>query len=494
MISIPSSPNHNPPPTLGVVGTRPTSRRTPFLTRQILCMVLLLILKSSNKAFTGTNAFAFGWKPKYEHHSSLASSSTVRSRPRTRPSPVNVPTIYSPIMHITGSSAVSLRAGATSDENVGTTGDEYAHDNDCQVSNVTFLKIPSVGRTLFHKVIDFTDQNFFLVGMVLAVLLAKLVPTLGQNGGILRPELFIGNYGVTMIFFLSGLALQTSELTQAIADVKLNGLVQLFIFAIWPFGIGLPLRYLMRTVVPNNLWISPPLMDGLLIVTTLPTTVNMCTMLTSAGGGNVASAICNAVLSDMAGIVLTPLLVMHMFGATSIPLPFGRMVWKLCQKVLLPVTAGQLLRRTPVQGWYEKHLKTLKRAQEVVLLGIVWNAFCNTFTDGLGLALKDSLILLILLSTLHLLVLGSCFRFFSIPQLKIGRPEQVAASFCASQKTLAFGLPLINTIFQGNVHLAAYCAPLMFLHPLQMALGSLLLPTIERYTSGHRSNNSTTAP
>jgi sodium/bile acid cotransporter 7 len=51
-----------------------------------------------------------------------------------------------------------------------------------------------------------------------------------------------------------------------------------------------------------------------------------------------------------------------------------------------------------------------------------------------------------------------------------------------ASKTLAFGLPLVNTIFEGNANLAAYCAPLMIIHPLQLIVGSLLIPRLEKYT------------
>jgi sodium/bile acid cotransporter 7 len=56
--------------------------------------------------------------------------------------------------------------------------------------------------------------------------------------------------------------------------------------------------------------------------------------------------------------------------------------------------------------------------------------------------------------------------------------------FCSSEKTLAGGLPLVNTIFAGDPNLAAYCAPIMFIHPLQMIVGSFLLPRINLYTEG----------
>jgi sodium/bile acid cotransporter 7 len=189
----------------------------------------------------------------------------------------------------------------------------------------------------------------------------------------------------------------------------------------------------------------------------------------------------------MAGIFLTPFLLLHFFGAT-IELPFATMVLKLCQKVLLPVTVGQLLRATKAKGFYQQHSKDFKRLQEVVLLGIVWNAFCNAFSDGLGIGVKESVFLLLLLPALHLSTLAAFFKFFSFPALNFSRVDTVAAMFCASQKTLAFGLPLVNTIFQGNPNLAAFCAPIMFIHPLQMTIGSFLLPAVEKYTRSGEAN------
>mmetsp|Transcript_11171 Transcript_11171/g.26470 ORF Transcript_11171/g.26470 Transcript_11171/m.26470 type:complete len:465 (-) Transcript_11171:76-1470(-) len=342
----------------------------------------------------------------------------------------------------------------------------------------------STVKSTISSIKQYVDKNFFLVGMLIAVLLAAVFPALGRDGGLLRPELFIGNYGVSLIFLLSGLSLQTSELTQAIGDVKLNGLINTLIFVVWPFCIGVPLRRLLQSLLVPFDFLPQALADGILIMTTLPTTVNMCIMLTSASGGNVAASICNAVLSNMAGIFITPLLLLQFFGA-SIKLPFAKMVMKLCQKVLLPVTVGQVLRTTKVKKLYQQNSKFFKRLQEVILLGIVWNAFCNAFSgEGLGLAVKHTLVLLALLPTLHLAALGVFFKLFSIPSLKFSRADIVAGMFCSSQKTLAFGLPLVNTIFQGDVNLAAYVAPIMFIHPLQMTIGSLLLPMIQRYTSG----------
>lgn len=143
---------------------------------------------------------------------------------------------------------------------------------------------------------------------------------------------------------------------------------------------------------------------------------------------------------------------------------------------------GQVLRKTEVKSVYTKHSKNFKRAQELILLGIVWNAFCNAFSNGLGLQFSHALVLLVILPTLHLGSLAILFRLFH--QAGFARGDVVAAMFCASHKTLAFGLPLVNTIFEGSPNLAAFCAPIMFIHPLQLVLGSLFVPQLETYTRG----------
>jgi sodium/bile acid cotransporter 7 len=127
------------------------------------------------------------------------------------------------------------------------------------------------------------------------------------------------------------------------------------------------------------------------------------------------------------------------------------------------------------------HSKECKKVQEGVLICIIWNAFCEAFSNGWGLQLGHVIKLMVILPMIHLGSLRIGFKFFE--RCGFGRGEVIAAMFCASHKTLAFGLPLLNTIFEGNPNLAAYCAPLMFIHPLQLVLGSLFLGRLERYSS-----------
>jgi hypothetical protein len=156
----------------------------------------------------------------------------------------------------------------------------------------SFIATPGTAE----KFKTFASKNSFLLGMFVSVGLARVFPALGKNGGVLRPELFIGKFGVTLIFLLSGISLELSDLTQAASNFKLNTMVQLVTFGAWPV-LGLGLRAVFSTFLPNAF--PQALLDGLLILTCLPTTVNMCIFLTSAAGGNVASSLWNAIVSNL---------------------------------------------------------------------------------------------------------------------------------------------------------------------------------------------------
>jgi hypothetical protein len=142
-----------------------------------------------------------------------------------------------------------------------------------------------------EKFKTFANKNSFL----------RAFPALGKNGGVLRPELFIGKFGVMLIFLLSGLSLELSDLAQAASNFKLNTMVQSVTFGAWPL-LGLGLRAVFSTFLPNAF--PQALLDGLLILTCLPTTVNMCILLTSAAGGNVASSLWNAIVSNLGTIII----------------------------------------------------------------------------------------------------------------------------------------------------------------------------------------------
>jgi len=168
---------------------------------------------------------------------------------------------------------------------------------------------------LLEKVTSFVGKNVFMTGAAVSIVLAALYPDICKTGGLLKPELTVNKMAVSMIFLLSGLSLSVRDMWSAMTNYKLNSMIQIVMFGVTPLyyeGIAKIMRYAK---------INSHLIDGIICLGCLPTTVNMCIALTTAAGGNVASAICNAVLGNLLGIFVTPALLYHHFGHT-VSLPF----------------------------------------------------------------------------------------------------------------------------------------------------------------------------
>lgn len=85
--------------------------------------------------------------------------------------------------------------------------------------------------------------------------------------------------GVSFVFFLVGLAIKLGELAGAALNFRLNLLTQVFSLGALP-AVGLGLS---RVLAAGGM--HPALADGVLILMALPTTVNMCVILTQSAEG-----------------------------------------------------------------------------------------------------------------------------------------------------------------------------------------------------------------
>ncbi|XP_044286774.1 sodium/bile acid cotransporter 7 isoform X3 [Varanus komodoensis] len=136
--------------------------------------------------------------------------------------------------------------------------------------------------------LDRLRKDWFILGIVLVITVAKLEPAFGVKGGPLKPEITITYIAVSAIFFNSGLSLKTEELTSALMHVKLHLFVQIFTLVFFPTAIWLFLQLL--SITPINEW----LLKGLQTVGCMPPPVSSAVILTKAVGGNEAAAIFNS--------------------------------------------------------------------------------------------------------------------------------------------------------------------------------------------------------
>ena len=301
--------------------------------------------------------------------------------------------------------------------------------------------------------------DWFLPGMLAAVLLAWLLPDPGAKGGALHPEL-INKLGVSLIFFLHGLLLSFAALRAGTLLWRLHLVVQLSTFVVCPL-IGLGTLALLGGALDPNLSL------GIFYLCALPSTVSSSVAMTAAARGNVAAAVFNATLSSVLGVLLTPLWMSVVAGATGAALPLGSVVLDLVLWLMLPLALGQLAR--PLLGaWAARHKPKISVVDRLTILLLVYTAFCDSIKSGVwldsgaGSLLATLAFSAALLGVLLLLVNAVCAL------LGFSTEDRIAAMFCGSKKTLASGVPMARLMFAGHAGLGLILLPIMIYHQLQL--------------------------
>lgn len=321
------------------------------------------------------------------------------------------------------------------------------------------------------------------MGAAVAVSLAAALPSVGRPGGPLRPELTVAWGATCGIFVLTGLALPTHELAAAARRVREHALIQGYNLAFMPLATVLACGAATRQGL-----LEPALRDGMVAMACCPTTINMCVALTRSAGGDVGLAVFNAVLGNLLGVFLTPLLLLRLLGSTG-SVSAAAVLRKLASKVILPLAAGQLARRLLPRAALEGTAKKrLSRGSETLLLLIIYATFCETFSTGWPLrgAALARLFVLVLLQHLGFLATGWALGGAA----GLAAPQRTAFTLCSTQKTLALGLPLLQVVFAGRPDLALICTPLLIQHPLQLLVGSVNAPRLVEFAEAEQQGES----
>jgi sodium/bile acid cotransporter 7 len=312
---------------------------------------------------------------------------------------------------------------------------------------------------------EFLVRNWFVASLPLTVLLAWIVPEAGATGGWLRSEVTT-RIGVALIFLFQGLVLPTAALRQGASRWQLHLLIQGFTFVLFPL-LGIALDLVIGSRLP------PDLRLGFLFLCVLPSTVSTSVVLTGLAGGNTVGAIFNAALSNVIGVVITPLWVAWLMKAGGQGRELGGVVKEIVLLLLLPLVVGQLF-RWKLSGWADRNKKRLGNASSGLILFLVFAAFCNSvqarFWTGLGSGLLLGTALgVVLIFALAMVLVEGLSRATGLD-----RGDRIAASFCAPQKTIASGIPLAKAIFGAHPGLGLILLPILLYHPLQLIVCGVL--------------------
>lgn len=318
-------------------------------------------------------------------------------------------------------------------------------------------------------------KQWFIVALFAGVFVAFKFPDLGADGGPLRPEISI-NIGIILVFFIQGWMLPTEVLARGMLRMKAHLFTQLFIFVLFPMVI----------IVGDVFWggnMSDPLRYGFFFLGALPTTITSAVIYTSQSDGSVPVSLINTTVSNVAGILITPVWMLMLAKAGNGEMgEIGSVLIKLTKLIVIPLIVGQIfhllwkgvVKRVKTVAGYFNHL---------VIIFIVFTVFANSVTGGAWEGQGKGIVIHAVGICILVFVLVTVFCFVLLALTKFPRDEQVSVYFCGTQKTLAAGVPLGISLFGTDPSFGLILLPLILYHLLQLIIGAFLFDTLKRFVA-----------
>lgn len=190
----------------------------------------------------------------------------------------------------------------------------------------------------------------------------------------------------------------------------------------------------------------------------------------SIAKGNVPSAIFNASLSSILGVLITPLWMGIIITTTPANTgEFENIIIKLALQVLLPVIIGIILNRL-FGHWAESKSRYLKLFDQSVILLIVYRSFAESFLGNHFNAIGELDLLMVIIFCLILFFTVYFIIKAVTKKLKFNKKDTISAQFSGSKKSLVHGTVMSNILFPGMSGIGVILLPLMVYHALQLVV------------------------
>ncbi len=308
----------------------------------------------------------------------------------------------------------------------------------------------------------------FLLALLAVVAAAAVFPATGAAADALDVATKIA---IGLLFLLYGARLSPIEALHGLRRWRLHLLVLAATFVAFPI-LGL----LARTLVPSVL--TPGLYTGVLFLCLVPSTVQSSIAFTSIAHGNVPAAIVSASLSNMLGVVLTPLLVVLLMQTSGGPQIDASAVLDIVLQLLLPFVAGQLLR--PWLGkWVHRHPVVTKAFDRGSILIVVYTAFSMSMAEHVWSTVSPWRVVAVagVCAALLAVMLGVTVGLSRLARLN--RADTTVVLFCGSKKSLASGLPMA-LVFFGTGAVGLIMLPLILCHQIQLFVCAVIATRMSR--------------
>lgn len=304
--------------------------------------------------------------------------------------------------------------------------------------------------------------DLYMLSLFATVVAATLVPARDTAAEVLREVSF---WAIALLFFLYGAKLSTATILAGLVNWRLQLGCLLCTFAVFPvLGLGLS--------AAASAGIGAAFGAGLIYIGCLPSTVQSAVAFTSISGGNTAGAVCAASISNLVGVVLSPLLVAWLLATDGTVAINPDAVWKICQQILLPFFLGQLCRPV-LAGLMDRAKAQVTLYDRGAILLIVYVAFSAGTVGGIWSSVGAPVLGLLVgvVCVMLALAMGASLALGRVAGLDWA--DRVALFHCGSTKSLATGLPMAGILFMGQ-DIARIVLPLMLYHLIQLVVCAMV--------------------
>ncbi|QKT08915.1 bile acid:sodium symporter [Gordonia sp. X0973] len=315
----------------------------------------------------------------------------------------------------------------------------------------------------------------FVLAILAAVVVASIFPARGAFAHVMD---WVVIAAIALLFFLYGARMHPREALEGLTHWRLHLTILAFTFLVFPI-IGVAMKPIVEPLVGHDLYL------GLLFTCLLPSTIQSSIAFTSMARGNVAGAIVSASLSNLLGVVLTPLLVLLLMrGGSGVHID-GSAIVKIMAQILLPFILGQLARPW-ISGWLTRHAAPTKLVDRGSIVLVVYVAFSEGVRNGIW-STVDVWKVVAVLGVCTVLVIGMLILTGWLPpHLRFNRADSIAIQFCGTKKSLATGLPMATVLFAGGP-VGIIVLPIMLFHQIQLILCSMLATHYAKQTEAAES-------
>lgn len=300
-------------------------------------------------------------------------------------------------------------------------------------------------------------SNGFIIALFGAILLAYLAPTALRN----FPLEIIIDIGIGLIFFFYGLKLAPADLKLGFLNYRSHILIQLTTFVLFPLLTFLFIP-IFEEGIQSDLWLA------IFFLGVLPSTVSSSVVMVAIAKGNLPTAIFNASISGLIGILVTPLW-LSLFLMKTGEFAILEIITKLLLQIVFPLLIGLLLQRF-LGNLARKHSRKLSLFDKSVIILIVYSSFSNSFNSNLLESIKmiDLLKISIIVVILFFAVYG--ITGYVCKLLGFSLRDTITVRFAGTKKSLVHGSVMAKIIFGSSASLGLLLLPIMLYHILQLVI------------------------